>query len=132
MKSFSLLAAILFVSFCATAQVSKTIKRKATIKSPDGKVAAEILLDKNQQLVYNTSYAGEAVMESSRLGVVREDADFSTGMQWISSSKQSTVKDYYNTLNAKKTSIDYLANKRIIAAANKEGNKMNIVFLVWC
>ena len=130
MKHFFLVLAMLFFTFCAVAQEKNKITGQTTIKSPDGKISAEILLDKNQQLVYNISYAGEAVMENSRLGVIREDADFSTGMQWLSNSKQSKVKDHYNTLNAKKASIDYLANKRIITVANKEGNKMNIVFQV--
>ena len=79
---------------------------------------------------YNIRYEGETILQNSRLGIVREDADFSTAMQLLSSSAQSVVEDNYKMLTAKKTTIEYLANKRVIRAANKKSDAMNIIFQV--
>lgn len=131
MKHAFFLIAVLFASYAGMAQMDAAVAVKSTIiKSPDGKIVAEILLNKNQQLFYNIKYAGEEILQNSKLGIIREDAGFSTGIQWISNSNQSIVKDHYNILTAKKTSVDYLANKKIILVKNKDGNKMNIVFQV--
>jgi len=131
MKHIFLLAGILSVSFCSMAQGYRSVAiKQVTIKSPDGKIEAAILLDKGQQLFYNIKYAGEEILQNSGLGIVREDADFSKALRWVSNSAQSVVKDHYHILTAKKTSIYYLANKKIITVANKDGEKMNIVFQV--
>ncbi len=131
MKHIFLLAGILFASFCCTAQGNKAVAIKyVPIESPDGKIQVEVLLDNNQQLFYNIKYAGETILQNSRLGIVREDADFSTAMQLLNSSAQSLVQDHYKMLTAKKTTIDYLANKRVMRVANKEGFAMNIIFQV--
>lgn len=131
MKHIFLLAGILFASFCGTSQESKSVAiMYVPVESPDGKIEVEVLLDKNQHLFYNIKYAGETILQNSRLGIVREDADFSTAMQLLSSSAQSVVEDHYKMLTAKKTTVDYLANKRVIRVANKEGNAMNIIFQV--
>jgi hypothetical protein len=131
MKHVILLTVILFASYSVMAQADATVTVKhTTVKSPDGKIVATILLEKSQQLFYNIKYANEKILQNSRLGIIRADADFSTAMQWLSNSGQSIVKDHYNILTAKKTSVDYLANKKIIQVANKDGNTMNIVFQV--
>ncbi len=128
MKRFLYLAFFLLVSGRAGAGQSNDAGRKTTIKSPDGKITAEILIAENQQLFYNVRHGGELVLQHSRLGVVREDADFSNGMRWISSSGISSVKDQYMLQTAKRSTANYLANKKTIIVANKEGNEMKIVF----
>jgi hypothetical protein len=131
MKHIFLVVVILVASYSVMAQADATVTVKhTTLKSPDGKIEAEILLDKDQLLFYNIKNAGELVLRNSRLGIIREDADFSATTQWLSNSGQSIVKDHYNILTAKKTSVDYLANKKIVQVANKDGYTMNIVFQV--
>jgi hypothetical protein len=111
------------------AQLDAAVKY-TIVKSPDGKIEAEILLDKTRQLFYNIQYAGEEILQNSSLGIVREDVDYSKDMQWISSSNQLKVKDHYDILTAKKTSIDYSANKKTIVVGNRYGDTMNIVFQI--
>ncbi|MFM2327096.1 MAG: hypothetical protein RIR31_1298, partial [Bacteroidota bacterium] len=84
----------------------------------------------NKQMVYNIQYAGKTIMQNSVMGIIREDADFATGMEWLSASEQTTVRDKYKTLNAKKTSISYTANKKIITVQNAGKDAMQIVFQV--
>ncbi|WP_462255004.1 glycoside hydrolase family 97 protein [Ferruginibacter sp.] len=132
MKRIVLLCAVLIFSFAykADAQLKRQIVKRTVITSPDKKIIAEVLLNSNKQLIYNILYAGKKVMENSALGIVREDANFSTGMQWLSASEQSSVKDSYKMLTAKKSYIKYLANKKTITVNNSNGDAMQVVFQV--
>ncbi len=121
----------LLTLICSVSMFNSSIAQKnAIIKSPDNKIAVEVLLNKDQQLVYNIKYLNVAVLQNSALGIVREDADFSTGMQWVTVSGQLLIKDNYRILTAKKSSIRYSANRKVVTVKNKEGGKMNIVFQV--
>ncbi|MBK8090322.1 MAG: glycoside hydrolase family 97 catalytic domain-containing protein [Chitinophagaceae bacterium] len=127
MKNLNFLLTVI----CSVSMLNSSIAQKSTIiKSPDNKIAAEVLLNKDQQLVYNIRYLNVAVLQNSSLGIVREDADFSMAMQWVTVSDQLLIKDNYRILTAKKSSINYSANRKVITVKNKEGNKMNIVFQV--
>jgi alpha-glucosidase len=128
---FVLLAVVVFcIPVVIQAQQKRVVIKNTIITSPDKKIAVQVLLDKDQQLVYNIQYAGKTVLQNSALGIVREDADFSTGMQWLSSSDMLYVKDKYNMQTAKKSTISYAANKRTIAVQNKNGDAMQIIFQV--
>ncbi|GAB2806182.1 glycoside hydrolase family 97 protein [Ferruginibacter profundus] len=126
-----LLALVVFyIPVKVQAQQKRVVIKNTIITSPDKKIAVQVLLDKDQQLVYNIQYAGKMVLQNSALGIVREDADFSTGLQWLSSSDMAFVKDKYNMLTAKKSSVSYAANKRTIAVQNKNGDAMQVIFQV--
>ncbi len=112
------------------AQLKRAVIKRTTIVSPDKKITAEVLLNDNQQLVYNILYNGKTILQNSALGIIREDADFSTGMQWLSYSDQVYVKDQYNMLTAKKSHIIYGANKRVISVQNATADQMEVVFQV--
>jgi len=121
----------LFTLICSVSMFNGGFAQKSTlIKSPDHTIAVEVLLNKDQQLVYNVRYRNVAVLQNSSLGIVREDADFSTGMQWVTVSDQLLIKDNYRILTAKKSSISYTANRKVITVKNREGGKMNLVFQV--
>ncbi len=62
--------------------------------------------------------------------MVREDADFSSGLSLMPSPGMQMVKDNYTSVNAKKSRISYTANKRIIRLQNSAGKKINIIFQV--
>lgn len=126
----TLQVAVLFVSFCSQAQIKRTAVKQTSITSPDKKIAVTVWLNKNEQLNYTVTYKGKPVLQNSALGLVREDADFSTGMQWLGSSEQTVVKDQYKLLTAKKLSISYTANKKTVSVQNKNGDAMRVVFQV--
>ena len=118
--------------FCCTviAQQKRNVVKRTLITSPDKKIIAEVFLSNNNTAVYNIKYSGKTILQNSALGILREDADFANGMQWLSSSEQKTVKDEYKMLTAKKSSIKYTANKRTISLLNKNDDAVNIVFQV--
>jgi alpha-glucosidase len=98
-----------------------------TISSPDKKI---VVTCNPADAVYNIKYKGEIVLADSRLGVVREDEDFSQNIKVIKASSPATVKDSYSILTAKKKNISYTATRRVIETQTPSGKKMNIVFQV--
>jgi hypothetical protein len=111
--------------FCLGFAFSKA--QSYTIASPDKKI---VVTCTPTDAVYNIKYKGEAVLADSKLGVVREDEDFSKDLKVIKVSAPATVKDSYSILTAKKKNISYTATRRVIETQTPSGKKMNIVFQV--
>jgi hypothetical protein len=100
------------------------------IKSPDGKLAVELKLNAAQSPVYQVALLGKPVLRESRLGLVREDADFSRGLKLTGRSKEETVTDRYTILTAKRRMNIYRANRRVFHLATAGGKLMDIIFQV--
>lgn len=113
----SLLCAISFFSF---GQV-------VTVASPDKKIVVSCQIE---QMTYAIAYNGKRVMENSKLGLVREDEDFSNKLKLNKISTPKQVKDTYTLLTGKKKDITYLATERVIETQTTSGKKMNIIFRV--
>ena len=99
----------------------------STVTSPDKTIVVTCNI---QQAVYSIAYKGETVLKDSKLGLIREDEDFSKNLQLLKVSKPAIVKDRYTMLNAKKQQITYTATERIWKTKTASGKKMNIVFRV--
>ncbi len=113
----SLLCAICFFSFAQT----------VTVSSPDKKIVVSCQVE---QMTYAIAYKGKTVMENSRLGLVREDEDFSKQLKVNKISTPQQVKDSYTLLTTKKKNIIYVATERVIETQTTSGKKMNIIFRV--
>src|ERR1051326_5624735 len=72
--------------------------KPTSIASPNGKLVAVFHLDSAGAPRYVIQLDGKPVLQDSRLGLVRDDADFSKGLQLISKSRGETVKDDYEIL----------------------------------
>ena len=123
-----LMMCVVYIPCNVMAQQKRVVVKHTTVTSPDKKILVDVSLDNNQKLIYSIKYNGKAILQNSALGIIREDADFSTAMQWLSASEQTIVKDNYKILNAKKSNITYIANKKIIAVQNKNGDAMQVIF----
>lgn len=97
------------------------------VSSPDKNITVTCNIGK---LTYSIRYKGELVLAESKLGVVRDDEDFSKALTISNVSSPVLVKDSYRTLNAKKKNITYQATERIIGTQTASGKKMNIVFRI--
>jgi alpha-glucosidase len=113
---------VLFTFFCNAQQ--KVVYR---ISSPDKNLQVEC---KPDEALYIIKYKGEIVLGESRLGVVREDEDFTRGLTVIKAPRPTLIKDNYSMVNAKRKDITYTANRLTIETENASGKKMNIVFQV--
>ncbi|MBC7390532.1 MAG: glycoside hydrolase family 97 catalytic domain-containing protein [Opitutaceae bacterium] len=121
-KRFLTIAQIFLVCFIGKAQVVNY-----AINSPDNKISVSC---NPVELNYTIQFEGEKVLSNSKLGLVREDADFSKDMKLMKVSASTTVSDSYEMLNAKKKNISYTANRRVFETINSSGQKMNIIFQV--
>lgn len=105
-------------------------QKKISVNSPNKKLGIQCSIDTDGKVYYSVSFYGAVLLQPSRLGIIREDADFSTGLSLVAASAIQPVKDSYTSFNAKKSRINYAANKRIISLKNAGGQKMNIIFQV--
>jgi alpha-glucosidase len=108
-------------------------------KSSIAQSAANIISSPDKNIVvncdvanasYTIAYKGGIVLKDSKLGVVREDEDFSKNLQLVKIAAPTLVKDNYTMMNAKKKNISYIAIQRIFETKTASGKKMNIIFRV--
>jgi alpha-glucosidase len=101
------------------------------VASPDGKVVAAISMA-GDRLVYSVSLNGQIVLRESRLGVVREDEDFSRGLTLLpeAAGDASTVQNQYELPTIKRRVNSYSANRQVIHLAAASGKRMDVIFQV--
>jgi hypothetical protein len=100
------------------------------VSSPDGKLSVEFGLNAAQSPVYKVLLEGQLVLRESRLGLIRDDANFSQGLALTGESKVTKVRDRYEILTAKRRLNDYRANRKEFHLATADGKKMDIIFQV--
>ena len=100
------------------------------IASPDGAVAVEFTLNAAQAPSYLIRHHGKIVLQESRLGLIRDDEDFSRSLTLVETSAVETVDDRYEIFTAKRRLNTYRANRQVFHLATAEGNKMDIIFQV--
>jgi len=100
------------------------------VKSPDGHLAVEFKLNPGGMPVYQIQRDDQTVLRESRLGLIREDADFSQGLILSGESKITSVKDKYKILTAKRRINAYRANRQVFHLATAGGKKMDLIFQV--
>lgn len=83
-----------------------------------------------KKLNYTVSYKGKLVLADSKLGLVREDEDFSNGLVLTKVSKPATVTQNYTMVNAKKSSITYKAIETTFEFRTNKGSRMNLIFRI--
>ncbi|HEX5169702.1 MAG TPA: glycoside hydrolase family 97 catalytic domain-containing protein [Cyclobacteriaceae bacterium] len=97
------------------------------ITSPNKSIVVTFQPEKTE---YRISYKGAVVLTNSKLGVIREDEDFSQGLKVIKVSSPKEVKESYRMVNAKKSKITYRATEQTFDTQISSGKKMNIIFRV--
>lgn len=111
--------------------ISTTQTRAASlIQSPDGRLAASFSLDANRAPRYSILQQNQTVLRESRLGLIRDDEDFSKGLTLTDESKVEPIEDRYEILTAKRRFNTYLANRKVFHLATDSGKKMDIIFQV--
>jgi alpha-glucosidase len=100
------------------------------LSSPDKKISVYFRVSDNKNASYRIEFAGKAVLDASRLGIIREDGDFSNGLTIESVSDVKAVKADYEMLQGKRSHCSYTANKRVFHLRNSSGEKIDIIFQV--
>jgi alpha-glucosidase len=107
--SFLALMAVVSCFGAATAAAKAEATRLA---SPDGRIAVDFHLNADGAPRYAIQLDDHPALQESRLGLVRDDADFSRGLRLVSASRTERVKDKYEILTAKRRVNDYRANRK--------------------
>jgi hypothetical protein len=120
----------LIVSSLASAASAMTFLPGASVSSPDDRILVQVTVieGKASYVVYLDE---KPVLGKSQLGVVREDADFSTGLTTIAgygkrAAKLEKVEDRYELLTSKRRNNVYRANRGVVELQNASGARMNI------
>jgi len=125
MNRFSLLAFLLCaLSFSCLAQKSYTLQ------SPDKTLSVNFWITKNGDAMYSVSSKKKTVLENSKLGLLREDEDFSKELSLVSASAAYPVTDSYELLTSKRRFNTYKANKQVFRVKNANRQLMDVIFQV--
>jgi DUF1680 family protein len=100
------------------------------LSSPDGRIAVQFGVDEEGRPVYTVLREGGAVLLPSRLGLVREDADFSRGLTLLSTSTVERISDEYTLLTSKRKNSRYVANRCAVDLRAASGEAFRIIFQV--
>ncbi|MEG8988601.1 glycoside hydrolase family 97 catalytic domain-containing protein [Ignavibacteria bacterium 4148-Me] len=101
-----------------------------TVKSPDKKISVAFWLTPQGEPVYSVSHSGSLFLKESKLGIVRNDGDFSRSLSLDSVSNEMTVSDNYTLHHGKRRQCSYVANKRTFYLKNKDSKRIEIIFQV--
>jgi alpha-glucosidase len=109
---------------------AKSLVPATSTPSPDGRIVVEVTVDEGQP-VYTVSLQGKPLIARSRLGVVRDDADFTTGLTPAANyskrlEKLEKVDARYELLTSKRRNNVYRANRRVLALKTASGALMDI------
>lgn len=113
--------AMLFAACLTKATASIFVNSDKTIK-------VEFDLSPSKTPFYKVFHKDKIVINTSDLGIIREDANFYNDLKIISVSKAVPVKSSYSMLQGKRKYIVYSANQYTVHLQNKAGNLMDIIF----
>jgi alpha-glucosidase len=124
-----------FIAVLASANLaSATSMEPVGIASPDGRIVVEASVIDGQP-GYTVSLEGKPVLGRSRLGVLRDDADFTTGLTPAANyskhvAQLQKVDDHYELLTSKRRNSVYRANRRVLELQAASGARIDIEFQV--
>jgi alpha-glucosidase len=125
---FSGFIAALIICICSLVPASEI--KANNVRSPDGRLKIDFYLTVEGAPRYTIELDGKTVLLESKLGLVRDDADFSTNLKLLSASKTARVSERYEILTAKRRVNNYLANRMIFHLLTAAGKKLDIIFQV--
>ncbi|MFU8878467.1 MAG: glycoside hydrolase family 97 protein, partial [Wenzhouxiangellaceae bacterium] len=98
-----------------------------TLRSPDGKIEVEFRLDDDGQPRHALRYNNRAVLHPSRLGLVFESADFSTGFTITGVERSSFDETWEQPWGEQRLVRDHHNEMRVTLRA-EDGRTMTLVF----
>lgn len=127
---FRRFAALFVLLLCCGAAFAAPATKPIRIISPNGRVEVAFRLDAAGVPRYEVWLDKKPALADSRLGLVREDEDFSVGMRLLSASSAEPVRERYEILTAKRRVNDYRATRRVLRLQSADGPELDIIFQV--
>ena len=119
-----LLITTMLTATCIFAANAKELK----VTSPDGRLV--VTLNDNRGIpVYSATYDGNEAIKPSRLGLITNVGDFSSGLTFKKSS-ECKVNDSYSIRNIKARNVEYRANELNATYADSKDREITVTFRV--
>ena len=99
-----------------------------SVSSPNGELTLNVLV-KSGKPVYSITYKGGIVLEDSPLGLITNEGDFSTNMNFENSTT-AKVEETYNQTKIKQYQVSYNANTLNCLFTNAKKQKISVLFQV--
>ena len=103
---------------------------RMNLESPGGNIRVSMIVSSEGKAAYSVFLNELPVIESSSLGIIRDDGDYSAGLVLDSASEIQTIRDDYSLLYGKKREVHYTANRRVFHLSNASGGQMDVIFQV--
>lgn len=126
MKYFVLLYLTPLIISCSAVPVEEKLK----FQNREGTISVDFGLGSDKDPYYLVYYNDQKVLDSSGLGLIREDRDFSRDLEVVEISKAEGISESYTMLQGKQKDITYEAQKYVVHLKNKQGNLMDIIFQI--
>jgi alpha-glucosidase len=101
-----------------------------TLASPNQRLQVTFRLTAGGEPRYSVALDGTTVLRESKLGLVRDDADFSRDMRLVEARPVETVRDEYELATSKRRHNVYVANRRVFVMQTRDGAVLETEFQV--
>ena len=119
-----LIITTMLTATCIFAANAKELK----VTSPDGRLV--VTLNDNRGIpVYSATYDGNEAIKPSRLGLITNVGDFSSGLTFKKSS-ECKVNDSYSIRNIKARNVEYRANELNATYTDSKDREITVTFRV--
>jgi len=97
--------------------------------SPDGSIVATIILNDNGELYYSVTKDNNIILESSKMGIKTNVADFNSGMSFVSTSISSWNNNYSLVQRKKSVYMDNCNQRELVVS--KGSYQLKVYFRVY-
>lgn len=94
----------------------------------DKTIKIEFNLTQNKTPYYKVFFKDKLVINTSDLGIIREDANFYNDLKIVTVSKPKLINSTYSMFQGKRKNISYSANQYTVHLRNSKGELMDIIF----
>ncbi|MBN2234830.1 MAG: glycoside hydrolase family 97 catalytic domain-containing protein [Opitutales bacterium] len=103
---------------------------ETTVTSPDGRTVVRVWMSESGAPYYSVNRDDTVVLLPSRLGIIREDADFSRNLVWENVSPVDVHKGSYRMVTGKRRICGFHAQTRRITFQGPDKETLEIEFYV--
>ncbi len=129
MRKIANLIALIIIAICLSCE-SMVKETKWTISSPDNHIRIDLQLAEGR-LEYSVHHQGLPIINTSSMGVVRDDADLNQGLSFLEKSPPESLNESISFLTGKQLKVDVSGVRQIMAFTNKEGKILQVEVLVF-
>jgi len=109
--------------------VSCSLKKESfQFENKNQTIKVNLNLDAEKKPYYQVLFNNKIVLDTSQLGIIREDANFCSDMEILTVDEPIVIEDSYTMFQGKQKKISYKANQYTVHLKNKTGNLMDIIF----